>query len=593
MPAPVPFVLLDDARPGGAAARLYRDPAEIIVARDVAGVLPALGRVRAGTARGLHAAGWIGYEAAAAFEPRLPPPVPAADALPLLWFGLFAGYEAIAAADLPGRLPDPAGAWLGEPQPAIARADYDAQLAAVLALIDAGDLYQANLTFQAQLPFQGDPLALYARLRAHAGAGHGAFIASGDHHILSLSPELFFALENRQLSARPMKGTAPRGDTPEADRAAAEALAADPKQRAENLMIVDLMRNDLARVAEPGSVAVPALFTVERYPTVHQLVSEVRATLAPGRDAVDVIAALFPCGSVTGAPKMRAIEALSGIEQGPRGLYTGAIGRIDPGGDAMFNVAIRTLVARQGAGTATLGLGGGIVADSRAASEWEETRAKAAFIRASRPRFDLIETMAFDPLHGLLRLDAHVARMRASAAQLGFAFDRHAARNELQAATFKLRSAARVRLLLAPSGALAVEVSPMPPALAGIADVALAPLPVAHDDFRLRHKTSDRAFYDEARVAAGSFEVAFTDPHGFLTEGSFTALFVERGGRLLTPPLARGLLPGVLREALIAEGRAEEADLRPDDLAEGFLIGNSLRGLMPARLVARGGAATL
>ena len=593
MPAPPPFVLLDDARPGGAAARLYRDPLEIVVARDVADVVPALARVREGNARGLHAAGWIGYEAAAAFEPRLPAPARAADALPLLWFGLFAGYAAIDRGEVAARLPDPAGAWLGEPEPAVARGDYDAQLAAVLALIDAGDLYQANLTYQARLAFQGDPLALYARLRAQAGAGYGAYIDSGDHHILSLSPELFFAAEGGQLRARPMKGTAPRGDTPEADRAAAAALAADPKQRAENLMIVDLMRNDLARVAQPGSVEVPALFTVESYPTVHQLVSDVRATLAPDRDAIDVIAALFPCGSVTGAPKIRAIEALAAIEQRPRGLYTGAIGRIDPSGDAMFNVAIRTLVARHGEEVATLGLGGGIVADSRAASEWAETRTKAAFLRASRPRFDLIETMAFDPLHGLMRLDAHIARLRASAAQLGFAFDRHTARNELQAATFKLRTAARVRLLLAPSGALAVEVAPMPPAPAGIVEVALTPLPVSACDFRLRHKTSDRGFYDDARAAAGSFEVAFTDADGFLTEGSFTSLFVERGAALLTPPLARGLLPGVLRQTLIAEGRAVEADLRPDDLAGGFLIGNALRGLLPARLVARGGAATL
>ena len=593
MPAPPPFVLLDDARPGGAAARLYRDPLEIVAAHDVGGVGPALAKLREGNARGLHAAGWIGYEAAAAFEPRLPAPARAADALPLLWFGLFAGYEAIDCGEVAARLPDPAGAWLGEPEPAVARGDYDAQLAAVLALIGAGDLYQANLTYQARLAFQGDPLALYARLRAQAGAGYGAYIDSGEHHILSLSPELFFAAEGGQLRARPMKGTAPRGDTPDADRAAAAALAADPKQRAENLMIVDLMRNDLARVAQPGSVEVPALFTVESYPTVHQLVSDVRATLAPGRDAIDVIAALFPCGSVTGAPKIRAIEALAAIEQRPRGLYTGAIGRIDPGGDGMFNVAIRTLVARHGEEVATLGLGGGIVADSRAASEWAETRTKAAFLRASRPRFDLIETMAFDPLHGLMRLDAHIARLRASAAQLGFAFDRHTARNELQAATFKLRTAARVRLLLAPSGALAVEVAPMPPAPAGIVEVALTPLPVSACDFRLRHKTSDRAFYDDARAAAGSFEVAFTDADGFLTEGSFTSLFVERGAALLTPPLARGLLPGVLRQTLIAEGRAVEADLRPDDLAGGFLIGNALRGLLPARLVARGGAATL
>jgi para-aminobenzoate synthetase / 4-amino-4-deoxychorismate lyase len=571
-----PFVLLDDARDGGAPARLFRDPVEVLVAPDAAAVAPALARVRAAVADGLSAAGFLAYEAAPAFEPRLPAHAPAT---PLLWMGLFRGGEDVA--DVPALLPDPAGARAFAPAPGIERADYDRRFAAVQALIAAGDLYQANLTFRADVRYLGHPLALYAAVRARAAAGWGAVVATGAALHLSFSPELFFALADGRLTCRPMKGTARRGATPAADAAAARALAEDAKQRAENLMIVDLLRNDLARVAVPGSVAVPELFRVERYPSVLQMTSAVTAALAPGRDAADVLAAAFPCGSITGAPKIRAVDALAGIEGGPRGLYTGAIGAIEPGGRAQFSVAIRTLTLGE-PGTATMGLGGGVVADSRAGEEWDEALAKGAFLTAGQRGVDLVETMRFDPEEGLLRLDGHLARLKASAEALGVPFDRHAARNELQAATFRLRAPARVRLLVGAGGAIAVEVAPLPPAPALPVAVALVPLPVHPADWRLRHKTADRGFYDRARAAAGTVEVAFVAPDGGVTEGSFTNLFVRRDGRLLTPPAARGLLPGVLRGALLDSGEAVEADLTPADLAAGFLIGNGLRGLLPA-----------
>jgi len=574
-----PFILIDDAREGG-SARLYRQPVEIIVARATADVAPALAAIRSATGAGLHAAGFIAYEAAAAFEPVLDPPP--ATTHPLLWFGLFDDFTEIAGENVADLLPDPEGAWIGPARPLIDRADYRSAFAAVQALIAAGDLYQANLTFPAIVAIEGDPLAAYARLRRSAQAGHGAIVATGEDLFLSLSPELFFALEGDRLTCRPMKGTARRGDTREEDRAIAAALANDPKQRAENLMIVDLMRNDLSRVAVPGSVAVPALFTVESYPTVHQLVSSITATIAPERDAIDTIEALFPCGSITGAPKIRAIEALRAIEAGPRGVYTGAIGRIDAGGDAQFNVAIRTLHVATDGETAVIGVGGGIVADSQVDAEWDEAIAKAAFLTQGQREFDLIETMAFDPARGIALLEGHLARMKASADRLGFAFDRHATRNELQAATFRLDAPSRVRLLLSRGGAIAIESSPMPPPLGMPVRCAIAPLPASPRDFRLRHKTTHREFYDAARRASGADEVLFIDPEGDLTEGSFTSLFVERGGILLTPPLSRGLLPGVLRGDLIAQGRAAEARLTPSDLAEGFFVGNALRGLIPA-----------
>jgi para-aminobenzoate synthetase/4-amino-4-deoxychorismate lyase len=577
-----PFILLDDARPGGSGARLYADPVEIVAADRHDGVAPALERLRGAAARGLHAAGYLTYEAGTALMPRA---VPARDVDgPLLWFGLFAGYRTLAAADVDALLPDPAGAWATAPQPRIARYVYDDALGRVMEMIRAGDIYQANLTLRADVGIAGDPLALYARLRRGSAAGHGALVATGERHLLSLSPELFVALDAGTLTCRPMKGTATRGDTPDEDAARIARLGGDAKQRAENLMIVDLMRNDVSRVAAAGSVAVPALFTVETYPTVHQMTSTVTATLAAGCDAVDVLAALFPCGSITGAPKQRAMEVIAAVEDTARGAYTGSIGRIDANGDAAFNVAIRTLAVAAGAGVAELGLGSGIVADSRADEEWAEVLAKGAFVTAGQRPLDLIETVAFDPDQGMPLLDRHLERMRASALALGFRFDRHAARNELQAATFRLRDPARVRLLLAQGGALAIEVAPMPAAFDRPLRVAIVPLPVDPSDFRLRHKTSDRGFYDAARIAAGTDEVVFARPDGRLTEGSFTSLFVPRpgGGPLATPPLAAGLLPGVLRAQLIDSGRAIEANLSQDDVPEQFFVGNALRGLMPA-----------
>ncbi|WP_267434869.1 aminodeoxychorismate synthase component I [Sphingomonas sp. GM_Shp_1] len=575
-----PFVLLDDARDGGAAARLYTAPVEIVVAHAPQEVAPALEKLRQARARGLHAAGMIAYEAGAALEPGVS--APAIDG-PLLWFGLFEGWRSLS---VEAALPDPAGAWIGALEPEWDEARHAAQFAEVQRLIAAGDLYQVNLSFRATAPVVGDPLALYAGLRARSRAGWGAVVATGEATILSLSPEMFFALEDGRLTARPMKGTARREADPAADARAAATLRDDPKQRAENLMIVDLMRNDLSRVARAGSVAVPELFAVEPYPTVHQMVSTVTADLAEGRDAVDVLAALFPCGSITGAPKIRAMQAIAGIEDSPRGLYTGAIGRLDADGDAMFNVAIRTLTWPEGGARVTLGIGSGVVADSVAAAEWDECLAKAAFLSGGQPAFDLIETMAFDPVEGIQHLEAHLARMKASAAALGFTFNRHDARNELQAATFRLRDVRRIRLLLAPGGALVVEVGPAPVPFEGVVPVRVVPLPVSSQDLRLRHKTSARGFYDAARRAAGTPEILFETPDGSLTEGSYTSLFVRRGDRLVTPPLSEGLLPGVLRGHLIETGQAVEGRLTRADLRDGFLLGNALRGLFRAEMVA-------
>jgi para-aminobenzoate synthetase/4-amino-4-deoxychorismate lyase len=567
-----PFLLFDDARPGS-GARLYRAPVGEVRAERMDEVLPALEALQASVRAGRHAAGFLAYEAGYALDPALLGAARQGEG-PLLWFGLFNGFEQVTATEV---LPSPAGAWNGVPEPLLRRDEYLAAVGRVHEQLRAGEHYQVNLTFPCEVPFAGSREALYARLRGASQAGWGALIRHPEGWLLSLSPEQFFTLRGGVIETRPMKGTA-------AADAEASVLTGDAKSRAENLMIVDLLRNDLARVAEPGSVAVPELFAIERYPTVTQMVSRVTARLAKDLDAVDVLRTIFPCGSVTGAPKVAAMLALRELEPEPRGAYCGSAGWIEPGGDAAFNVLIRTLEVQESVERATLGLGSGLVVDSVADDEWAECLAKGAFVTRDRPLIDLIETMRFDPTHGVVELDRHLDRLKASADALRFRFDRHAARNELQAATFGRRTAATARLLLSPSGIMAVEVRSMPRMSGEPLKARVMPLPVATDDWRLRFKTTDRAFYDEARAACGADEVIFADPDGRLTEGSFTSVFVERADRLVTPPLARGLIPGVLRSKLIAEGRAVEGDLSAEDLTSGFLLGNMLRGLMKARL---------
>ncbi|WP_343345391.1 aminodeoxychorismate synthase component I [Sphingomicrobium sp. XHP0239] len=575
-------ILFDDARPGGdAKMRLFDAPRGIVRADRLDEVVPALDRLRAATRAGHHVAGYLAYEAGFALDPALAD-LDRTDGTPLLLFGIYDAVRRVPSADL---LAEAGQAVCTPPRPVITRGDYEAAAREVGRALAAGDYYQTNLTFPCLLRHGGDPLSLYARLAGRGGGAWGGVVDHDEGALVSLSPEQFFTLRGNELTARPMKGTAPRRGDPAADAAEAEALLTDEKQRAENLMIVDLMRNDLARVAETGSVAVPDLFALETYPTVHQMTSRITARLREGLDAIDVLRTIFPCGSVTGAPKIAAMRALHDLEPHPRGAYTGSMGWIAPDGDAAFNVLIRTIQIVSGRPQARLGLGSGLVVDSVPRDEWAECLLKGSFVDHAANDFDLIETMAYDPMEGIADLERHLARMRDTAEELGFAFDRHDARNELQAATFGHREKAMVRLLASPSGAIAIEVKPIAPSPDEPVTVQVKPLPVGADDLRLRHKTTARAFYDAARDPDVAYETLFVDGDGFLTEGSFTNLFVEKDGILVTPPLARGLLPGVLRARLIEEDRAIEGDLTVEDLSGRFCIGNSARGLMRARLV--------
>ncbi len=591
-----PFILLDDARPEGAsAARLYRGAKEIVVARRAAEVAPALERIDALRREGFDLVGYLGYEAGLALEERLSPLADARTGAmgPLVWFGAFEGHEPIAAADVPAWLnahAQPGIAQLGPLEPQLSPGGYTANFTALQEAIAAGDIYQANLTFPLAAAFRGDPLALYAAMRPAAEAGYGGVVFDGTHWLLSCSPELFFAERDGAALVKPMKGTRPRGQNQAEDVALAAELAASEKDRAENLMIVDLLRNDLSRVAEAGSVRVEKPFAVETYPTLHTMTTTVRARLQPGKGAVDMVRALFPCGSITGAPKIRAMELIDEVERDARGAYCGAIGRIDAAGDAAFNVAIRTLrltPGENGRGRAVMGVGGAIVADSAPLDEWRECLIKGGFVRLRSGGADLIETMRFTPEDGAPLLELHLERIKASAAELGYDFDRHAVRNAIQALCFEADAPARLRLVAARSGAYSLELGPLPVPTDQPLRCAVLPLPVDPGDWRLRHKSSDRGFYEAGLAAAkavGADEALFIRDDGLLTEGCFTNLFVERDGRLLTPPARLGLLPGVLRQSLIEAGRAVEAELSLADLEQGFLIGNALRGLIPAVL---------
>ncbi|MEM8724793.1 MAG: aminodeoxychorismate synthase component I [Pseudomonadota bacterium] len=596
------FVLLDDARESGAAdALLYQDPIEVFAAYHAQDVERVLAQAETARSEGRGSlAGYIAYEAGLALEPRLAllAETRSGSAGPLVWLGLFEEPERIAAEDVPSWLKanSEGPASLGPLDPQLSPGGYVEAFEALSEAIHAGDIYQANLTYPLAGSFRGDPLALYSELRPAAQAGYGGVIFDGAHWLLSFSPELFVALDGYQAKVKPMKGTRPRGADEAGDVALAEELATSVKDKAENLMIVDLMRNDLSRVAVPGSVQVDAPFAIESYPTVHQMVSTVRAQLAPGKGAGDLVRAIFPCGSITGAPKIRAMELIDSHERDPRGPYCGAIGRIDADGDAAFNVAIRTLrltPIENGQGFVLLGVGSAIVADSDPMAERRECEVKAGFARRSSPDLlapacDLIETMAFTPEEGIALLELHLERMKRSAKELGFEFDRHAARNQIHALCFELEEPAKLRLLASRSGATALETGPMSEPLGEPLKTIALPNPVDPSDWRLTHKTSDRGFYEDALSAARSMdagEAILVREDGLVTEGSFTNVFVERDGALLTPPASLGLLPGVFRAYLIEKERAREAELTLHDLADGFWLGNAVRGLFKAELI--------
>ena len=467
-------------------------------------------------------------------------------------------------------------------------AAYRESIRSILDNIAAGNVYQVNFTWPLDFDYYGSPLALYHALRKRQAVRHGAFINLDERKILSLSPELFVDCRAGHVVARPMKGTALRGKTPEEDDARAAALQASVKDRAENVMIVDLLRNDLGRIARAGKVRVDGLFEIERYKTLLQMVSQVSADI----DTVslhELLHALFPCGSITGAPKIRAMKLIQSLERGPRHLYTGSIGHWRPGGDFTLNVAIRTLEL-DNAGTGRLGIGSGIVADSEAELEYAECLAKANFVTALDPGFELIETVLADA-GSLPYLHLHLARLSKSASTFGFHCDIDTVESALRDAAHGKDGRWRLRLTLAKDGTLAVSTAPLDD-LPRDCHAFISSQRVDSGDIFLQHKTTRRDIYDRAleQVAAipGCFDALFFNEKEELAEGARSTVFIVKDGVWYTPPLAAGVLPGVMRQALLTnpEREVRETTLTRDDLvsADAIYLANALRGLVRCSL---------
>ena len=559
----------------GQPRRFFANPIQTVIARTPAEVLPALRAIEDASRQGFFTAGFISYEAAPAFDPAFQ--VHHNHRLPLLWFGIFDGDSP----DLP-RAQRPASL---EPIAAPDQSEFSQGVQTIKDAIAEGRTYQVNLTSRLRFCVEGDAVGLYEQLRASQGPGYHALIETDAFSILSLSPELFFQRAGDAIVTRPMKGTAPRGRWPEEDDANAERLVASEKERAENLMIVDMMRNDLGRIADVGTVEVPALFDVERYRTVLQMTSTVTANVRD-RTLTDVLRALFPSGSVTGAPKIATMQMIAQLEDTPREVYCGAIGVVEPGGDCMFNVPIRTLWLDRATGIAECGVGAGITWDSDPEAEFQELRAKAVFLRESWPVFELFETFRIER-GAIPRLELHIARLRSSCAYFDFTWDEEAVRRAIAELMATADAAEyRGRLFIARDGDVRASKHSLDP-LPAQRMIALAVEPVSSSNRFLFHKTTNRELYDrQLSLQPGVFDVVLWNERGELTEFTRGNLVVDLNGRLCTPPRTAGLLAGVFRQELLASGRIVERTLRADDLSNATAIWfiNSLREWVPVTL---------
>jgi para-aminobenzoate synthetase/4-amino-4-deoxychorismate lyase len=576
-----PFAILDfPASPSrGGASLHFCDPLAVLEARTIAEVEPLMRKIDAETARGHHAVGFVAYEAGPAFDPALAAHAPGeAGALPLAWFAIFGAPQPTGAALPAPHSTAPSASWRQRSD----SADYARAVATIRQAIGRGDVYQVNHTIRLDVDTDGDMPALYQRLLAAQGPGYGARIHTGRYEILSASPELFFDRRSGTIESRPMKGTARRGRWLAEDDQRAQALSASEKERAENVMIVDLIRNDLGHIAIPGSVRVPRLFDVERRPTVLQMTSTATASLKPGVTTWDVFAALFPCGSITGAPKIAASRMIATLERDPRGVYCGAIGHIAPGGDATFSVAIRTLTVDHETGRAEYGVGSGITWDSAESAEYDEVVAKAGILTADLPAFELLETLRFAGGR-YARRARHLARLESSAAYFGFpgaSLIRAAADAALNRHAQTAGPSERVRLRAGADASIFIDASPAPPPFDAPPAFALARSPVRRNNRFLFHKTTHRTVYDRHRAEhPGAFDVLLWNEDGELTEFTIGNLVIELDGVRVTPPRECGLLAGTFRDELLEHREIGERVVRREDLARATRVWmvNSLR----------------
>ncbi len=583
---------------------LFTSPAHVIQCRELANVIACLHELEHAVRMGYYVAGFLAYEAGYAFEQILPAPRLART--PLLWFGVYekpiiyahnaqrfvcgeAEAQGIHAQLQTAHNETPSA----EPLPTLSEAEYAHAIAAIKSYIACGDTYQVNLTFKLQFPLQNSAAAWYQRLRRAQRVSYAAFISLPEQHLLSFSPELFFRWEGLGLTLKPMKGTAPRGRTLGEDEEQRFALLHSEKDRAENVMIVDLLRNDAGRIAEIGSVAVPRLFESERYETVLQATSTITARVRPEVTMVDLLRALFPCGSITGAPKIRTMQIIHELEDGARGVYTGAIGYCAPQRKAVFNVAIRTLVFDQTSNVVEMGIGSGVVWDSAPKQEYRECLLKARFLTEPQHEFELLETMRWERARGCALLPRHLRRLHDSAKYFDFQYNEAAVLDALQQAVREQHTRAatlRVRLALNRRGQCAVQIAPLED-LPEIVVVGFAQTRTHSHDRFLFHKTTRREVYARELAQAqarGWFDAIFLNERGEVTEGARSNVIIKHGGEYYTPPLACGVLPGVYRAHLLATKAlplTEKIFLKEElEAAEEVWVCNALRGLVRVRL---------
>ena len=571
----------------GTALELARPVGELTASR-LEDVTAVLAEVDTQVRRGRHAAGFVAYEAAPAFDRALTVKDPTgASPLPLVWFGLFADAHPVAVVDPLGCAP--VGQWTSD----LDEASHAAAVRRIRREIEGGWTYQVNLTTMWRRGWAGDPYLLYRQLAAAQAGAHHGYLETDDWAVACGSPELFFTLESGCVVTRPMKGTARRGRFGAEDADQAARLRSSPKEQAENLMIVDLLRNDLGRIAEIGSVTVPSLHELERNPSVWQLTSTVSARVPPATGIAPLFGSLFPCGSVTGAPKASTMALIAELERAPRGPYCGAVGRVAPtdrGPVARFAVGIRTAVVDRGVGVASFGAGGAITWDSQSAEEWAELQAKHCVVVQSSPRFRLLETLRLDEAGELVNLRAHLKRLAASADYFGYELAEAGVVSSLRRVVAELDGPQRVRVLVARDGGLVVEAAPLAAEAPGPVRLEIDDEPVDASDVFLFHKTTLRARYDErAARHLDADDVVLVNGRGEVTETTRANLLALIDGAWCTPPLGCGLLPGIGRAALIADGTVTErvitvAELETADEVETV---SSLRGRLPAVVLSR------
>jgi len=604
------FALLDDndVRAATPRSRLYTGYHSTLSCCSAAELPALLAEMEKAIRGGLYAVSLLHYELGAGLHGIDPRPA-AKNAEPAqAEILLFRQRDFLSAAETTAWLQEQANAdaasasGVADIRASVDEAQFTRDIARIRDYIAAGDTYQVNYTYRLHFDVYGAPIALYNKLRARQPVPYGAFIRLPDQRcILSFSPELFVRHEHGALHAQPMKGTARASGEAKDDALRADALSNDEKNRAENLMIVDLLRNDLGRIAMNGSVAVPHLFAVERFGEVLQMTSTITAQLRPDATLAELFAALYPCGSITGAPKRRTMQIIRELESTPRGLYTGAIGWFDAAaddaaiGDFCMSVPIRTLVLQapqDGVRVGEMSVGAGIVYDSNAADEYAECKLKASFLTGLESDFSLFETIYATQDDGCRHLDRHLQRLQGSARYFSFPYDEATIRTALKEACAKLPSAMRhrLRLDLHHDGALRLQQGALS-ALTEPLKVFVSPTITSSDALFLRHKTSIRTVYDDAWKTAerhGGFDMLFFNERDELTEGGRSSVFVKLDGRWLTPPLSAGVLPGIMREVLLADPdlAASEANITRAELAraEEIVVCNALRGMLRAQL---------